>query len=273
MSKRKENLLGIAMVMPSFISLLILVIWPVMISIKESFMNGEGQFSFENYIYVFTEPMMLNNIKHTVVVTLISCIIVLFISYFIAIYLRFTSSKIANFIRKTYFIPMFVPGIIAIYGFINTYRDNGWIARLIGQENLPVLMYDIKGVVMMNMWFNIPFTTMLLVSALSAIPDSVIESAKDVGATKLKIFWKFIFPLSYKTMLVATTFLFMGIVGSFTAPFLVDSNAPQMLGVSMQQHFSVYHEFGQASSIAVIMFIMSAGIGYLYIHSMMKEEK
>lgn len=273
MSKRKENALGIAMVLPSFISLVILVIWPVMISIKESFLNSDREFSFENYVYVFTEPMMINNIKHTLTVTFLSSIFVLIISYSIAIYLRFTSSKLSNFISKVYIIPMFVPGIIAIYGFINTYRDNGWIARIIGKENLPMFMYDIKGVIMMNLWFNIPFTTMLLVSALSAIPNSVIESAKDVGATKLKIFWKFIFPLSYKTMLVSVTFLFMGIIGSFTAPFLVDKNAPQMLGVSMQQHFSVYHEFGQASSIAVIMFIMSAGIGFLYIHSMMKEER
>lgn len=273
MSKRKESLVGIAMVMPSFISLLILVVWPVMISFKESFINGDGQFTFDNYVYVFTEPMMINNIKHTLIVTLISCILVLFISYSIAIYLRFTNSMLARFISKAYFIPIFVPGIIAIYGFINTYRDNGWIARIIGRDNLPAFIYDLKGVVMMNMWFNIPFTTMLLVSALSAIPNSVIESAKDVGASKLKIFLKFIFPLSYKTMLVATTFLFMGIIGSFTAPFLIDKNAPQMLGVSMQQHFSVYHELGQASSIAVIMFIMSAGVGYLYIQSMMKEER
>ena len=273
MTVKREKWLGIAMVMPSFLSLLILVILPVFISFKESFTNSNGQFSFANYRYVLTEQMMINNMKHTIIVTLISSLFVLVISYSLAMYIRFADNRLAYFIRKVYFIPMFVPGIIAIYGFINMYRDNGWIARIIGKEQLPTIIYDLKGVIMMNLWFNIPFTTMLLVSALAAIPHTIIESAKDVGANKLNLFFRFIFPLSYKTMLVASTFLFMGIIGSFTAPFLIDKNAPQMLGVSMQQHFSVYHELGQASSIAVLMFILSSGVGYLYIRSMMKEEK
>lgn len=273
MDKRKQSIVGIAMVMPSFLSLLLLVIWPVITSVKASLTLDDGTFSFEHYRYVLTEPMMLDNIKHTLIVTVLSSLLVLIVSYAIAIYLRFTRSVFARWLSKVYFIPLFVPGIIAIYGFINLYRDNGWIARIIGKENLPAIIYDLKGLLMMNMWFNIPFTTMLLVSALSAIPDSVIESAKDVGAKKLRIFYHFILPLSYRTMLVGLTFLFMGIIGSFTAPFLIDKNAPQMLGVSMQQHFSVYNEIGQASSIAVIMFILSAGVGYVYIRSMMKEER
>ncbi len=273
MTKSKQSMLGIAMVLPSFLSLLLLVIWPVFISIRTSLLSKEGNFSLENYIYVLTEPMMVNNIKHTLIVTVLSSLFVLAFSYLIAIYLRFSNNVVSRFLSKVYFIPLFVPGIIAIYGFINLYRNNGWIARIIGSENLPTIIYDLKGVIMMNMWFNIPFTTMLLVSALAAIPDSIIESARDIGANKLRVFYHFILPLSYRTMLVGLTFLFMGILGSFTAPFLIDKNAPQMLGVSMQQHFSVYNEIGEASSIAVIMFILSAGVGYIYIRSMMKEEK
>lgn len=273
MSTKKQKILGITMVLPSFLSLLILVVWPVMTSIRQSFATDSDSFTFENYIYVLTEPMMVNNLKHTLFITIISSLFVLIISYSLATYLCFSNTLFSRLLSKFYFIPIFVPGIIAIYGFINMYRDNGWIARIIGSDHLPSIIYNDIGLVMMNMWFNIPFTTMLLFSALSGIPGSVIESAKDVGANKLQLFWKFILPLSYKTMLVGLTFLFMGIIGSFTAPFLLDKNAPQMLGVSMQQHFSVYNEIGQASSIAVIMFIFSAAIGFLYIRSMMMEEK
>lgn len=272
MNVKKQNLLGIAMVLPSFVSLFILVIWPVCISIKQSFLNEENQFTWDNYKYVLTDPMMVNNFKYTMIVTLISCVLVLMISYALAAYLRFSNSWFSKVISRLYFIPMFIPGIIAIYGFINMYRDNGWIARFIGSENMPSFVYDIKGLILMNLWFNIPFTTMLLLSALSAIPSSVIESARDVGAKKLTIFFKFILPLSYNTLLVALTFAFMGIVGSFTAPYLIDKNAPQMLGVSMQQHFSVYHELGQSSSIAVILFLMCAAVGFIYIKNMMKNE-
>ncbi|UFT99045.1 ABC transporter permease subunit [Radiobacillus kanasensis] len=274
MSKKvKTRLLGLGLVMPSFLTLLVLVIYPVSISIRESFQDENNAFSLSNYIYIFTEPLILQNMRHTIFVTIISCLFVLTIAYLIAIYLRFSKSIISKWINKLYFIPMFIPGVIAVYGFINFYRDNGWVARIVGEGNLPSIIYDVKGLVLINIWFNIPFTTMLLVAALESIPNSIIESARDAGARKLQIFTKFIFPLSYRTMLVAITFLFMGMVGSFTAPFLIDRNAPQMLGVSMQQHFSVFNEIGQSSSLAVFMFVLCSFVGYFYIRSNMNHSK
>ncbi|SDZ62931.1 ABC-type spermidine/putrescine transport system, permease component I [Evansella caseinilytica] len=269
--KTKRSILGVSMVLPSFLLLLVLVIYPVALSVMESFKSRDGMWTLDNYLYLFTEPHMLNNIKHTLQVTVLSSVFVLTIAYSIAVYLRFNHSWIAKMVGKLYFIPMFIPGVIAIYGFINFYRDNGWIARLIGEGNLPSIIYDMKGLLMINIWFNIPFTTMLLVSAMSSIPNAVIESAKDAGAKKRHLFFQFIFPLTYKTMLVALTFLFMGIVGSFTAPFLIDRNAPQMLGVAMQQHFSSYNEIGQASSMAVFLFLLCSFVGYFYIRSNMKD--
>ena len=120
----------------------------------------------------------------------------------------------------------------------NIWFNHGWLARILllfGSEALPKIIFDYKGIILANLWFNIPFTAMLLSSALTAIPNSIIESAKDVGAGRLQIFFKFILPLSYQTMLVAVTFSFMGIIGGFTAPFLIGPNSPQVLGVSMQR--------------------------------------
>ncbi|GAB2566770.1 ABC transporter permease [Gracilibacillus alcaliphilus] len=269
----KSALLGLGLVMPSFLILLVLVMYPVWSSIKTSFTGADDQFTFEHYQYIFTEPLILNNIRHTLIVTVLSCLLVLIIAYSIAIYLRFSQSTVARWINKTYLIPMFIPGVIAVYGFINFYRDNGWVARIIGEEYMPAIIYNVKGLLMINIWFNIPFTTMLLISALQSIPNSIIEGAKDAGANQWRLFWHFILPLSYRTMLVALTFLFMGIVGSFTAPFLIDRNAPQMLGVSMQQHFSVFNEIEQSSSLAVFMFLLCSIVGCFYIYSNIKESK
>lgn len=271
--KTKLAVLGIGLVMPSFLTLLVLVIYPVALAIMKSFQNEEDAFSLENYQYIFTEPLILQSIQHTLVITFISCFLTLGLSYLLAIYLNFSNSIFSKIINKLYFIPLFIPGVIAIYGFLNFYRDNGWVARIIGENNMPSIIYDMKGLLMINVWFNIPFTTMLLLSALQAIPRSVIESAKDTGASRLRLFIHFILPLSYKTMLVALTFLFMGLIGSFTAPFLIDRNAPQMLGVSMQQHFSVYNEIGQSSALAVFMFVLCSIVGYVYIQNNMKKSK
>ncbi|MNC43813.1 Putrescine transport system permease protein PotH [compost metagenome] len=153
--------------------------------------------------------------------------------------------------------------------------NHGWAARILyhlGQDSFPRMIYDMKGIIIANLWFNIPFTTMLLGSALSSVPDAVIESAKDVGAGRLRIFWRLILPLTYKTLLVAVTFVFMGVIGSFTAPYLVGPNAPQMLGVSMEQVFGVFQDRQLAAALAFFTFLLCSFIGYFYVLSMIKEE-
>lgn len=271
----KRSILGLAMVLPSFAILLIVVIIPIIQSFIMSLSNGEGGYDLSRYAYLFTDKGMRSNIVFTLRVTAITCVLVLLVSYSLAIYMRFNQGPVVNLIRKTYMIPLFIPGVIATYGLINLLGNHGWLARMlevIGVE-LPRIIFDEKGIIIANLWFNIPFTTMLLSSALAAIPSSVIESAKDVGVGRLTLFTKFILPLSYKTFLVAVTFVFMGVVGSFTAPFLIGANSPQMLGVSMQQVFSVFQEREQAAAIAFFSFLLCSVLGAFYIRSMTVEEK
>lgn len=271
----RQSITGLAMVLPSFAILLIVVIIPIIQSFVMSLSNDSGGYDLSRYTFLFTDKGMRDNIIFTLRITAITCIAVMLVSYTLAIYMRFNNGPIVNLIRKTYMIPLFIPGVIATYGLINLLGNHGWLARMLEVVGitLPRIIFDEKGIIIANLWFNIPFTTMLLSSALSGIPSSVIESAKDVGVGKLTLFTRFIFPLSYKTFLVALTFVFMGVIGSFTAPFLIGANSPQMLGVSMQQVFSVFQEREQAAAIAFFSFLLCSVLGAFYIRSMAEEEK
>lgn len=271
----KKGILGLALVIPSFLILFFVVIVPIVYAIRESLIdeNGSG-FGLANYVRLFTEPTMRKNIIYTLNVTIVSTLLSLVISYSLAVYLRFGHSWVVKWINRLYFIPMFVPGVIATYGLITMYGNHGWLSRLlllIGIDTFPKIIYDYNGLVLANLWFNIPFATMLLSSALAAVPNSVIESARDAGANIGQLFFRFVLPLSYKTMWVAITFIFMGVIGSFTAPFLIGANSPQVLGVAMQQVFSNYQETHTASAMAVLMFLLCSVMGYFYIRTMGKE--
>ncbi|WP_322904076.1 ABC transporter permease [Paenibacillus campi] len=268
----KRGMLGLALVIPSFLILFVVVILPILYAVQESLVDqNSGEFGLGNYIRMFTEPAMRNNIVYTLNVTIVSTVIALLISYALAVYLRFSKGWVARWINRLYFIPMFVPGVIATYGLITLYSNHGWMARLlllVGIDTFPKIIYSYSGLVIANLWFNIPFATMLLSSALAAVPNSVVDSARDAGASSLQLFFRFILPLSYKTMWVALTFIFMGIIGSFTAPFLIGANSPQVLGVAMQQVFSNYQETHTASAMAVFMFLLCSVMGYFYIRTM-----
>lgn len=271
----KMGIMGLLMVIPSFLLLFVTVVIPIVISFKESLTNKAGGYDLSNYQYLFTNKLMRSNIIFTLEVTIISVILVLIISYALAVYMRFNTGALAGLIRKTYMIPIFIPSVIATYGLIQLLGNHGWIARILETAHagpLPRIIFDMKGIIIAQLWFNIPFTTMLLGSALSGVPNSVIESAKDVGAGGLRIFFRFVLPLTFKTTLVAVTFAFMGVLGSFTAPFLLGPNAPQMLGVSMEQIFNVFQERQLAAATAFFTFLLCSVMGYFYICSMIKEE-
>lgn len=271
----KMGILGLILVIPSFLLLFVTVVIPIIISFKESFTNKSGGYDLSNYTYLFTDKLMRSNIIFTLEVTIISVILVLIISYALAAYMRFNNGTMVKWIRNMYMIPIFIPSVIATYGLIQLLGNHGWVSRmllLVNGGEMPRIIFDMKGIIIANLWFNIPFTTMLLGSALSAVPNSVIESAKDVGARRLQIFVRFILPLTYKTLLVAVTFVFMGVIGSFTAPFLIGPNAPQMLGVSMEQVFGVFQEKQLAAAIAFFTFLLCSVMGYFYIRSMITEE-
>jgi ABC-type spermidine/putrescine transport system permease subunit I len=272
--ERKQALWGLALVTPSFLLLLVVVVFPIVQSFIESLRNETGGYDLSRYEWLFTDKGMRTNIVFTLKITVLSCALVLLISYSLALYLRFSSGKLAAWIRRTYMIPMFIPGVIATYGLMNLLGNHGWLSRLLLPlgVTLPRIIFDEKGLIIANLWFNIPFSTMLLSSAIAGIPASVIESARDVGAGRLGIFFRIIFPLSYKTFLVALTFVFMGVIGSFTAPFLIGENSPQMLGVAMEQVFGVFREREQAAAIAVFTFLLCSVLGFFYIRSMAKEE-
>lgn len=271
----KMGILGLLLVIPSFLLLFVTVVIPIIISFKESLTNKSGGYDLSNYTYLFTDKLMRSNIIFTLEVTIVSVILVLIISYALAAYMRFNNGSMVKWIRNMYMIPIFIPSVIATYGLIQLLGNHGWVSRmllLINGGEMPRIIFDMKGIIIANLWFNIPFTTMLLGSALSAVPNSVIESAKDVGARRLQIFVRFILPLTYKTLLVAITFVFMGVIGSFTAPFLIGPNAPQMLGVSMEQVFGVFQEKQLAAAIAFFTFLLCSVMGYFYIRSMITEE-
>lgn len=271
----KMGMLGLALVIPSFLLLFATVVVPILVSFKESLTNEEGGYDLSNYKYLFTDKLMRSNIVFTLEVTAISVVLVLIISYALAAYMRFNQGKLVKWIRNMYMIPIFIPSVIATYGLIQLLGNHGWVARLlllVGGGSLPRIIFDMKGIIIAQLWFNIPFTTMLLGSALAGVPDSIMESAKDVGAGRIRLFTRFIVPLTYKTLLVAVTFVFMGVIGSFTAPFLLGPNAPQMLGVSMEQIFGVFQEKQQAAALAFFTFLLCSFMGFFYIRSMIKEE-
>ena len=274
--KKTKKWFPYALVLPAFLVAMATVAYPIINGVIQSFQDASGNFTLENYTYFFTNENELSNILFTLYIVVITVVIAIVVAYLLAIYLRFSKSKISKIIGFLYLIPRFIPSMVAVYAMITIIRDSGFLNRLFllfGIDFVPSLMYSENGVILMNLWFNIPFAAMIIASSMGGIQDSVIESAKDIGASKWIIFKKIIFPLSYKDALIAGTFVFMSNVGSFTTPYLMGPNAPKLLGVDLFNQFNSYMDYPKAAALSVIMFIICAISAVVYIYTNMKENE
>src|SRR5439155_1039019 len=81
----------------------------------------------------------------------------------------------------------------------------------------------------------------------------------------LRVLWRIVLPMNLVPLLIVLTFTFIGVVGSFTIPFLIGANAPQMMGVAIQAYFSNYNQPQPAVAMAVLLFAICALAGAVYV--------
>lgn len=274
--KKFEWIIPYLLVAPSVLMVFIFVLFPIINSILRSFqLKGTGQFTLENYAYFFSNPNQQTNIIYTMNIVIVTVILTIVVSYLMAMYIRFNHSKLSEWMAAMNLIPRFIPGMVATYSVIIVIQDAGVVSRwsqLFGVTLNLGWMYNFRGIIFMNLWFNIPFSTLIILAALSGIKDSIIEGAKDVGASNWLIFRKMILPLSFKDALIAVTFVFMSNIGAFSTPFLMGGNSPRMLGRVLYDQFT-YPHYERAAALSVIIFLVCSFAAAFYIYTNMKQNE
>ena len=265
----KTTLFIIGALTPAMLVSLGLVVYPMINQVIRSFKDPKtGAFTFENYVYLFTNKLSSNAIWYTVVISVLTVLLSIGIAYLLAMYLRFSNSKISKTIGNLYLIPRFIPSLVAVYAMKTIIADSGLLNRISLHFNensalynyKPGMLYNIKGILFM-----------IIVAALAGISESVVESAQDVGAGKALIFFKIILPLSYKDVLIAATFVFMSNISSFTTPYLIGPNFPSMLGVYLRKQFG-NSKYEIAAATSVVIFVLCSISAIVYLYTNMKEQ-
>jgi putative spermidine/putrescine transport system permease protein len=74
-----------------------------------------------------------------------------------------------------------------------------------------------------------------------------------------------------RDIMIAMTCIFMSNISSFTTPYLIGENFPQMLGVFLRKQFSNrYYE--RAAAISVLIFLFSSVSAVVYIYTNLKDK-
>ena len=227
------------------------------------------------YVDVFSNSTFLGDLLVTVLVTVISTVVVLFMAMGIGLYLKLNGGWMAKVLSGLAIVPLFIPVVIASWAILTFYSGDGFLRSIFAQFGLegPIWGYTTVAVVIGSIWTSLPFATLMVSSGLQAIPDALIESARDAGAGFSRIVYSIVMPMAFVPIVIAATFTAISVIGSFTVPYFTGANSPNMLGVTLTRFFTSFNQPQQSVVMAIVVFVVAAGIGAFYVWANFRSAK
>jgi raffinose/stachyose/melibiose transport system permease protein len=121
----------------------------------------------------------------------------------------------------------------------------------------------------MSQWHSIGFVTLLFIVAIQKIPKELYEAADIDGAGKIRKFFSITVPQVREAIFVNTLITVTGSMLVFNEPYILTNGGPgfssMVMSVHMYQTGFVKDNMGYASTLAVIIFILTAVLALIQI--------
>lgn len=112
----------------------------------------------------------------------------------------------------------------------------------------------------MSVWGACGFNMLLFLAAMEGIPQSLYEAAEIDGASQWRQFWTITVPLIWDVLSIAIVFMIIGGMKAFEVIWLLTNQRPvtetHVIGTQMVQAMFTEFKVGEATAIAVLLFLM-----------------
>ncbi|MFV2050405.1 carbohydrate ABC transporter permease [Metabacillus sp. YM-086] len=221
---------------------------------------------------LFADGVALTALNNNVKYAIISVILQVFFALVLAAILEDKFfRKFAPAFRVIYFMPVMISiSVIALlFGFVYNPQIgllNSFL-ELLGLEQLakPWLGNSttaIYSVIAMSQWQSIGLITMLFIVSIQKIPKDLYEAAEIDGAGKIRRFFSVTVPQVKETTFVNLLVTVTGSILVFNEPYILTNGGPgnssMTLAIHMYQTGFVKDDMGYASTLASLIFLLSA---------------
>ncbi|EFW91016.1 ABC-type spermidine/putrescine transport system, permease component I [Haladaptatus paucihalophilus DX253] len=226
------------------------------------------QFSLSNYEFILTQNVDLatltfNNLyltilwqslKYGVFVTLGA----LALGYVPAYFLGRTVSKWKAAFLLLVVLPFWVPLIIRYYAWILVLGNKGLLVSMLGWVGIESggFLYSDLAVISGLTQALLPFMILPIYNSVNEIDDSLIESAKTMGATPLRAFYEVTLPLTLPGISAGVILVFILSVGSYMAPALLGAPSNTMVANLIETTFGQNLDWPLASAMGVVYLLV-----------------
>ena len=234
----------------------------------------------QNYAYLLKDHIVITALRNNLRYAAISVLCQVCFGLVLAAILEDRSyRRVAPIFRTTFFLPVVISisVICLLFGFIYRPMDgllNQFLQLLgLGSFARPWLgsaKTAIFATIAVSQWQSTGYVMMLFIVAIQKVPEELYEAAEIDGAGKIRKFFVITLPQVREMFFVTTLITVTGSFMVFNEPYiLTQGGGPGTSSITMAVHMYQSGFFkdvmGYASTLAVVIFLISAGLGAIQV--------
>jgi multiple sugar transport system permease protein len=225
---------------------------------------------FRNYRLLPGDPRFVNSLLVQAKLSFWGVLFQVLLGMLLALLLH-TQSRLVEFARSFFLIPMVLPPIVVavIWKLIYTPDISPiYYAASLLNVTMPSLTssvdFALVAIIIADTWEWLPFTFLMVLAALQTIPDEYSEAALVDGANKLQIFWYVTLPFITPILVISAMFRLIDSVKAFPLVFLLTGGGPG--SITEVTNYYAYllafdnSEIGYSSAVTIVMLLLVTAI-------------
>ena len=252
--------------MPVIIYSILLIFLPLLYVFVISFFKSDSYggmiktFTLSNYIQLF-DVVYIKIFLKSILIALVVTFICIMLSYPFVIAITHKNKLTQKVLMTLVMVPFFTNSLIRMYGWIVLLRKSGVINQVLFSTGLidnPLkLMYNNLGIIIGMVYTLIPFMILPLYGSVSAIEKSVLEAANDLGANRIKRFFKIILPQSKSALFNGSLMVFTPALGYFFIVDVLGGGKIMIIGNLIKNQFLTARNWPFGASISVFLLLVT----------------
>ena len=252
--------------LPVIIYSILLIFLPLLYVFIISFFKSDSYggmiktFTLENYLELFS-PVYIKIFAKSILIGLLITFICIIVSYPFVIAISHKSKLTQKVLMTLVMVPFFTNSLIRMYGWIVLLRKSGVINTALINAGIieePLkLMYNNLGIIIGMVYTLIPFMILPLYSSVSSIDNKILEAASDLGASKIKTFFKIILPMSKSALFNGSIMVFTPALGYFFIVDVLGGGKIMIIGNLIKNQFLTARNWPFGASISVFLLLIT----------------
>ncbi|MES2433448.1 MAG: ABC transporter permease [Pseudomonadota bacterium] len=267
---------GMALAAPATVFLVIFFVIPAMVLLVYSFWISRSfqitqTFTLDNYSRALGNAGLWLSMWNGVWIGGWTAALSVALSFPVAWYIAYRTRS--NAILYAVLLSWFSSYLVRIYAWRTILGTSGLINTTLIQsgiidEPLGFLIFSRTAVIVTLVHLFVPFTLLLLLSALRNVRTDYLEAARDLGASWMQSFRSVVVPMSYKGIVGSFMFTFILAAGDFISPQLLGGREGVTTGLLISNQFRQTGNWSYGAALAFILLGVFLFVYFLVVQSM-----